>query len=274
MTQTLDLLMREVHVPRYAVLSYEHARETAPHLRTRLSFTPRSIILFLLPYYAGETENLSRYAAARDYHRIIRAIGEHIIQGLQKACPEASFFTYGDHSPIDERHAALISGLGIAGDNGLLITEDYGSYIFIGDVLTDVSAERLGAVQPQPIRRCKSCGRCRAACPTGILRGEGNDCLSAITQRKGTLAPHEIALMREYHTVWGCDVCQTVCPYNRSPKLTPIPFFREQRIPKLTLSLLDSMDDGAFSERAFAWRGRGVVRRNLTLLEENAEKGE
>lgn len=274
MKQTLDALMREVCVPKYAVLSYEHARETAPHLRTRLSFTPRSILLFLLPYYAGQTENLSLYAAARDYHSIIREIGAHITEGLKKIYPEASFYTYGDHSPIDERHAALISGLGIAGDNGLIITEEYGSYVFIGDVLTDIPPEHLGATEPQPIRRCEGCGRCRAACPTGILRGEGGDCLSAITQRKGTLSPHEIALMREYNTVWGCDVCQTVCPHNRKVKLSPIPFFHELRIPKLTLPILDAMDNDAFSERAFAWRGRAVVRRNLIVLEENTVFGE
>lgn len=267
--QALDALMKACDIPRYALLDYRDARETAPHLRLRLDFTPRSVILFLLPYYAGETVNLSRYAAARDYHILIHEVGEQLIRGLKEMCPEASFFTYGDHSPIDERHAALTHGLGILGDNGLLITEDYGSYVFIGDVLTDIPAEHLGAEAPQPIRRCEGCGACRRACPTGILRGEGDGCLSAITQQKGALTEEEIAMMRRYHTVWGCDECQRHCPHNRSPRLSPLPFFHEARIEELTLDILDRMDEATFHERAFAWRGRKTVRRNLLLFEKD-----
>lgn len=263
----LASFMKEEFISLYAVLSYKDVRETMPRLRSSLPFEPRSVIVFLLPYYTGETVNLSRYAASKDYHIHIRAVGERLIRHLSNSFPAASFHTYGDHSPIDERSAALIGGLGILGDNGLLITEEYGSYVFIGDVLTDLAPECLGATAPQPVRYCEHCGRCRAACPTGILRGESDDCLSAITQRKGELTDEEIALMRICGTVWGCDECQCHCPHNRHASTTPIPFFYEDRIAHLTSAQLEQMDEQAFRERAYAWRGRKTIERNLLLTE-------
>ena len=107
------------------------------------------------------------------------------------------------------------------------------------------------------------------ACPTGVLRGEGDDCLSAITQRKGELTEREIELMRKNNTLWGCDICQSVCPHNKFPVSTPIDFFYEERIDELTSKVLESLDDESFSKRAFAWRGRKTVERNIGYLEEN-----
>lgn len=251
----------------YAVLDYEAARETNSAIMARESFTPRSIILFLLPYYAGECENLSRYAAARDYHLAIRHYTSALIDKLRSLYPTASAKGYGDHSPIDERDAALSAGLGILGDSGLLINESYGTYVFIADVVTDIPPETLGeSGAPRPHGRCISCGACKRACPTGVLRGESLDCLSAITQRKGELTESEVDLMRKFNTVWGCDLCQSSCPHNKNPKTTPITFFLEDRITRLTGERLASMSKAEFRDRAFAWRGRKTVERNLDLL--------
>ena len=266
--QWLDRLFTSLSIDTYGALSIADVDIINEKLLLREDFKPKSILVFLVPYYAGETENLSRYAAAKDYHIAIREITERLIFGIKEKYPEAHAKGYGDHSPIAERTAALHAGLGILGDNGLIIHEKYGTYVFIGDVITDLPPEALGARPPQPIRTCEHCGRCRAACPTGVLRGESMDCLSAITQKKGTLSENEIALMRKYNTVWGCDLCQTACPYNRAPMLTLISFFREQRIPYLTGEILASLSDEAFSERAFAWRGRKTVERNILLFEE------
>jgi ferredoxin len=144
--------------------------------------------------------------------------------------------------------------------------EKYGTYIFIGDMVTDIDPNLLGAIEPMSIRRCEGCGACKRACPTGILRGEGCDCLSAITQRKGELCDEEKALMRKYNTLWGCDECQTSCPHNFNPPVTPIEFFHKDRIPSLTFEILDSMSDEEFNKRAFAWRKRATVERNLEIL--------
>ncbi len=251
----------------YAVLSYSDCREISPAIMCRESFQPRSVIVYLLPYYSGETVNISRYAASLDYHLAIREIGADIISALRCEFADCNAVAYGDHSPIDEINAALISGLGIIGDNGLLINEKYGSYVFIGDVVTDVPPELIGAIEPRSVERCEGCGACKRACPTRVLSGEGNDCLSAITQKKGELSEYEESLMRKYNTVWGCDLCQSSCPHNRHPLITPVEFFHRERIENLTRSVLDNMDKAEFSRRAFAWRGRRTVERNLDLFE-------
>ena len=232
----------------------------------RETFVPRSVIVFLIPYYAGKTENLSVYAASLDYHLCIREISDRLVSLMKALYPENSFKAYGDHSPIDEVGAALIAGLGIRGDNGLFINEKYGSYVFVSDLVTDIPPEELSAVKTD-VRECIHCGRCKAACPTGILRGEGDDCLSAITQRKGELSESEKELMRKCGTVWGCDLCQSVCPYNKNPERTSIEFFYRDRIELLTSEVLASMSKEEFKKRAFGWRGRAVVERNIKALE-------
>ncbi len=252
----------------YSVLPYLACRETAPHIMKREAFMPRSVVIFLIPYYAGETENLSRYSAARDYHIFIKEITDRLSSEIKTRFPNASAKGYGDHSPIDERAAALSAGLGVLGENGLLINEKYGSYVFIADLVTDLPPELFGDFSPSELKKCEGCGKCLKACPTGVLRAEGTDCLSAITQKKGELSAEEAALMRKYNTAWGCDICQSVCPHNEAPLLTPIPFFHENRIESLTKSALAEMSDEEFSTRAFAWRGRKTVERNVEILSE------
>ncbi len=256
----------------YALLPYSFCTETLTHLRERMGFVPRSVIVYLLPYYTGEGENISRYAVSRDYHIAIREIGDNVISALMARYPEASFSSFGDHSPIDERRAALISGLGVLGDNGLLINEKYGSYVFIGEIITDLEPCEPYRFTPAEIKRCHSCGACKVACPTGFLTSQTCECLSAITQRRGELSEGEAALMRRLNTAWGCDVCQSVCPYNRNPAETPLEFFHRDRIPLLTRQVLDSMDNESFSHRAYAWRGRKTVERNLKILDTAEER--
>ena len=262
----IDEYFRSKSVEYYAIISYSDASLINPSLIDREDFIPKSCILFLLPYYTERGENLSSYAISYDYHLAIREVSDGLTELLGELCPGSSSKGYGDHSPIDERHAALISGLSVLGDSGLLINEKYGTYVFVGDVICDISPSLLGASEPCEIKYCEHCGRCKAACPTGILRREGTDCLSAITQRKGELTDEQISLMREYNTVWGCDECQRSCPHNAHPVRTPIEFFYKDRIPRLDSDILSSLDKESFSKRAFAWRGRKTVERNLDVL--------
>lgn len=249
----------------YAILDYNDLHQINPRIIERKNIEAKSVIIFLIPYYAGETVNLSKYAAAKDYHLYIKGITERLIQFLRAEYPENSFFGFGDHSPIDERYAALVGGLGILGENGLLINEKYGTYVFVADVISDLPKEKIGASAPKAIKKCKNCNACKNACPTGILAGKSAVCLSFVTQKKGELSEDEIKLIKENNTVWGCDVCQDVCPYNKDTKQTPIDFFKTSLIKNLTKEILDSMDEEEFSERAFAWRGRKTVLRNLEL---------
>ena len=273
MKNRIRTLFSSLGIEYYAPLSISDTRITKERLIRECGFEARSVIVFLVPYFVSYPENISAYAASYDYHAVISKLTDRLAEGIKEIDPTLNAKGFGDHSPIDERHAALIGGLGIAGDNGLIINEKYGSYIFIGELITDIDPILLDA-RICEIDTCEHCGACRAACPTGILAGSGTDCLSAITQRKGSLSESEIALMRENRTAWGCDVCQRVCPHNRNVSKTPLLFFYENRVEKLTGELLSSMDDGELKRRAFGWRGRAVLMRNIEIFESEEKKNE
>ena len=254
----------------YGLLPFSACRVTYPELLTRRAdFTPRSLLVFLVPYYTGPGENLSLYAVSRDYHLYMSDLFDRLLACLREAYPEGGFCAFADHSPIDERHAAVTAGLGIYGDNGLLIHPKYGSLVFIGEIFSSLPAPEDTLLHPP--QGCEHCGACRRACPTGALEGKG-DCLSEITQRKGNLSEEAYHLMRRYRTVWGCDLCQTACPHTRramaSGAVTPLRFFHEARLPRLDTEILGAMTPEEFKTRAFAWRGRKTIERNLLHFEE------
>ncbi len=262
-------LLEEEHITAFAAIPYAACRVLRPYLAERLSFVPQTAVLFLVPYYAGEGGNISAYAAARDYHLYMRGLFARITPRLAES--GYSFAGFADHSPIDERHAAALAGLGMLGKNGLLIHPRYGSYVFIGELLTDAPPAVMQACEPKEPAVCEDCGACCRACPTGALESREASCLSAVTQKKGVLSEEEIALIRKTGQVWGCDACQIACPHNRrsvesGEAETPIPFFREDRIPHLEKEVLVHMTEAEFSERAFSFRGREVPLRNLCIL--------
>ena len=254
----------------FGILPLHACRVFREELFDRLpAFQPKTVILYAAPYYAGESKNLSRYAAARDYHIYMKGLSERLSVYLQAYYPHNRFLGFSDHSPIDEREAAARCGLGFIGDNGLLINEKYGSFVFLGELFTDIETNDLPPLQE--LRGCLHCGACKAACPTGALSGKG-DCLSALTQQKGELPGEVFALMKRCKTVWGCDLCQLVCPYNKrvitEERISPIRFFGEDRIAYLTYDSVKNMTKEEFKERAFAWRGRQTILRNLSHFEE------
>ena len=219
---------------------------------------PASVIVFLVPYYVGEEKrNISKYAASRDYHVFMRGLFDEICPILSEKYG-AAFCGMADSAPINEVKAAAYAGLGMQGDNGMIINEKYGSYVFIGALYTDAVFEYDG----DKTSYCAHCGKCRAACPMN----DGRECLSAVTQKKGTLTDEETAYILQYGSAWGCDICADVCPYSKKAAKTPIKFFYEDRTPYLTQELLQSMSEEQFSERAYAWRGKAVIERNLELL--------
>ena len=245
----------------YGVLPLSACRIIYEGLLARSLPEAKSVIIFAVPYYAGAFpgRNISLYALSKDYHLYLKGLNERLTAFLKDRFPSATFAGFGDHSPIAERQAAASAGLGILGDNGMLITEKYGSYIFIGEMFTDLDT----AEQPKEIRRCRSCGACKKACP-----GHFDVCASGIGQRKGTLTAEEELLVKKTGLVWGCDLCQTVCPYNRSPEITPIAFFKEDLCPYVRTEEIEEMPKEAFSARAFGWRGKQPLLRNLKLFED------
>ena len=232
---------------------------------------PKSVIIIALPYFTGRTEetNISLYAHSKDYHLFFSDFFKTAKKYFEEKFKGYSFEGYADNSFIDERYGAVISGIGVFGENGTVITKEYGSYVFLGEIITDMPTEDFyegGAFgMDTDFKHCIKCGRCKTHCP--IYKGECSECLSMITQKKGELSCNEIDLMVKYNTVWGCDICQDVCPMNSNIKTTPVDFFYENRINKVSSDIINSMNDEEFSSRAFAWRGRKTILRNTDIYQ-------
>lgn len=224
---------------------------------------PRSVLVVLFPYLASSAPgNLSLYARGRDYHAVIAERLGAAAQELAQAYPANQFVVLADDSPIPEVYAAACAGLGCIGDHGLLIHPDYGSFVFIGTIVTNLDLP----LTERPPAGCLHCGACRRACPVEL---DKTACLSALTQQGGTLTAEQAELVRAHPLIWGCDTCQLVCPMNRDARETAIPDFRGNFICSLSLTDLDGLTRRQFAEkypdRAFTWRGPAPLRRNLTL---------
>lgn len=237
-------------------------------------------VTMLIPYRTEQAPtNLSVYASVLDYHGFVDILSKELDSYVKEKYPHGRFKLFADHSPIDEVHAACISGLGFIGDNGLLINEAYSSFVFLAECITDLSPAEIGVelATKKPVAECMHCGACASACPSGCIKKAGGvddfkpktACLSAITQKKGELTQDEIDMMLAHSTVWGCDVCQNVCPYTKNAKFSSIEFFKKGVIRTLTSQAVLDMTDEEFSSRPFSWRGRAVVLRNLKHYEEN-----
>lgn len=213
----------------------------------------KSIILFTFPYKVCEDKpkNISRYAAVDDYHPIIeKKLNEYVLLLSQKF-PENIFVPFVDNSPVPEVFSAAAAGLGVVGENGLLITEEYGSFVFIGEIVTDMyipAENKAGA--------CLNCGLCKKACPVGLNK---ENCLSAVTQKKKPLCENEERLIRENGSVWGCDICAEVCPLNKNKKLSNIEEFINSYRDSFAVD-----EDG--TNRPYLWRGKDVILRNHNIL--------
>ncbi len=223
-------------------------------------------IIFTIPYYTEHKEkNISSYAIARDYHMFCKELFDSLLPKLREKYPQNTFSGFSDDSPIDERYAAAISGLGVIGKNGMLITEKYSSYVFLAEIITDLP---IRAREIYDIKYCEDCGKCRSACP----KKEIGECLSALTQKKGELSKDEISALAKYKSAWGCDICSEVCPHTiraieKKTIYTDIPFFMTELIPTLDTSLIIGMTDSEFSSRAYCWRKKETILRNLNILE-------
>ena len=229
-----------------------------------------SVIIFAVPYLtptsAGE-RNISSYAVSKDYHYFFTSIFEKLLNNLKNAFPQYKFAAFSDHSPINEIDAAVIAGLGVKGRNNLLITEKYSSFVFIGEIITNANLPSLAKEK----QYCANCGRCESSCPVKL--NSSFECLSSLTQKKGDLNDNEISAIRKSGCIWGCDICQNVCPHtinaiNNNTIYTNIDYFYESQTPILTYDQIHDMSDEEFSLRAYSWRGKNVILRNLKILEE------
>ena len=234
---------------------------------------PRTVLVAAFPYFGGDRPgNLSFYARGEDYHRVVTRRLDTVCERLRQEYPGERFLSAADNSPLPEREAAWLAGIGLRGAHGRLILPPYGSYVFLGTILTGAA---LPVEERPPAPRCIGCGTCRVACPSGALGENGGDvsrCLSELTQKKGELTSQEQAQLRDHPLIWGCDSCQRACPYNAKAVRSPLTEFSTGLVDTLCAADLEGLTNRTFrakyADRAFAWRGPGPLRRNLQLKEE------
>jgi len=281
----LDTIRSLLGVPACAI-PLSICRQSRGYLLDKAGIPPTgTAILFAIPYLIPSEvshphRNLSLYAVPRDYHGYIKELEATVLPSIQRMFPDNTFILFSDHSPIYEVDAAARAGLGIVGTNGLLITPNYGSFVFIGEVITDADYTSVTGHEapefPADPPTCEQCGACVRACPAGCCDHDRSNCLSALTQKKGGLTPDEEAAVLRGGLAWGCDACQLSCPHNirviEKGQDTTIPYFVEERKLRLDSAQLSLMSDDAFGLRAYAWRGRAVISRNLALLEGQEQK--
>ena len=183
----------------------------------------KSVITFLKNYYPETTlkqENkISKYAYGKDYHEVIKAQLKQMISELHEKIGMFNGRGFVDSAPVLERSWAQRSGLGWIGKNGNLITKQGGSFFFIATLITDLE---LNYDDPFAKDYCGSCTRCLESCPTGAILPDktinGSQCISYFTiELKDEIIPEE-QKGKFQNWMFGCDICQDVCPWNRFSK--------------------------------------------------------
>jgi epoxyqueuosine reductase len=186
----------------------------------------KSVITLMLNYYPAENQNsnapkVSKYAYGKDYHEVIRAKLNELIRLLKLKIGNINGRGFVDSAPVLERSWAVKSGLGWIGKNGNLLTKNAGSFFFIATLIVDID---LDFDDPFTKDFCGTCTKCVDACPTdAILKDkiiDGSKCISYFTiELKDALIPET---MKGKFNDWmfGCDICQDVCPWNRFARST------------------------------------------------------
>lgn len=241
---------------------------------------PKSIIAIALAYPSkmrnkpprvkGERRGeFARASWGKDYHFVLREKMDELIAYIREEAGETvSFKPMVDTGELVDVAVAQRAGLGFIGRNGLLITEEYGSYVYLGEIITNIEFEPDQEVS----FGCGDCTRCVDACPTDALLGDGRmnaqRCLSYQTQTKGYMPKEYRRNMG--HVIYGCDICQIVCPYNKGidshfhEDMEPDP---ESTMPELKplLTISNKEFKNQFGDLAGSWRGKKPLQRNAII---------
>lgn len=233
----------------------------------------QTIISVAFPYfydaYIHKEGYFSLYTLGQDYHIVVKDYLEKVADVIRSHGYEAKVFA--DNNSLPERYIAYASYVGEIGKNHMLITKEYGSYVFLGEILTNLVLDtRERDYHEIPLHSiCGECTNCIKACPTQILGSEYYDtkrCMSYITQSKEV--PDEDLLLFKGR-LFGCDTCQRSCPLNRKVKTSPIEAFRPReymKYPNLRELLeLTNQEFLKYKETSSGWRGKKLLQRNAMV---------
>lgn len=223
------------------------------------------------PDLPPDTARISRYAWGDDYHDVLKARLDALLEWIRAslAPSEVEGFdarAYVDTGPVQERVYAQYAGLGWIGKNTCLINPELGSWLFLGEIITTLALEP----DTQGLEQCGSCTRCLDACPTGALVEPGvldsNRCLSYLTiEHRGDITPELHAAIGSH--VYGCDICQEVCPYNQpAPTSTDAPW---QPRPGLDLPRIVELQQRSDDDLRRLLKGTPMTRAKVAGLRRN-----
>ncbi len=240
--------------------------------------TARSIVSVALPYWLPDVQppddgiargRIARYAWGLDYHRVLRQRMRELHRRLESVLGhpiEARFLV--DTARIVDRAVATRAGLGWQGKNTMIIVPRHGSWVLLGELVLDIELEPDRPLRP----RCGRCERCLQACPTGALTNPyelfAPRCISYLTiEHRGAIPPDLRPLMGNW--VFGCDICQEVCPYTPAALPADDPVVRPERLEHCfpALEWLLQMSEEEFRS---VYRGRPVLRAKRAGLARNA----
>ena len=237
----------------------------------------KSIVVMTYPYDAADhaaipmgSGKIARYAwGENDYHDTIHRKLKRLCQQLKEAAPESNARGVVDTAPLLERELASLAGLGWPGKNTLLLNKQHGSYFFLACLLTD---QHLPPSTAHPTSHCGTCTACLDACPTDAFPSPGvldaTRCISYLTiEHRGSISVD----LREGIGDWlfGCDVCQEVCPWNRKPaRIAELP---DKPLDSLELTSLFEITEEEFRNRfrktpLWRTRRRGILRNAAIVL--------
>ena len=235
----------------------------------------RSVISLAVSYMTGErrgngsgpTGKVARYAWGDDYHGLLKGRLRRFVDGLpERVGRPVMARIFVDDGPMNDRAAAERAGVGFFGKNTNILTPSHGSWVFLGQVITDLDLEPDAPLA----KNCGECVRCIDACPTGAIVApyviDNRRCISFLTiELRGPIPVELRPMVGDW--VFGCDICQDVCPVNRDAAQSLEPAFRQRHdfsAPEL-LPLLE-LDDEGFRER---FRNSAIKRAKRAGLQRN-----